>query len=34
MGTVESERDAVTARTGKNFAEHTDLHNEEGTLPG
>jgi catechol 2,3-dioxygenase-like lactoylglutathione lyase family enzyme len=34
MGTVESERDAVTARTGKNFAEHTDLHSEQGAVPG
>ncbi len=34
MGAVESERDAVTARTGKNFAEHTDLHSEQGALRG
>ncbi|MGZ4602982.1 MAG: VOC family protein [Kineosporiaceae bacterium] len=34
MAAVGSEQDAVTAQTGKNFAEHHDLHSEQGALPG
>ncbi|HVN13176.1 MAG TPA: VOC family protein [Kineosporiaceae bacterium] len=34
MAAVESEQDAVTAQTGKNFAEHKDLHSDQGALPG
>jgi len=33
MAAVESEQDAVTAQTGKNFAEHKDLHSDQGAQP-